>query len=126
MIRIVYEYAEHWPEQGPLAIKAPPLDLKIPVSPETARRRANGYLGLNVGVLLGADEPVLVLSQPLIWRLKVNLHLPHIGKVGQVGVIEVDALTSQVIPLSIEQNRSIQEGARDLATRYAPEAAPAI
>jgi hypothetical protein len=52
--------------------------------------------------------------------------IQNMGKVGQVGVIEVDALTSQVIPLSIEQNRAIQEGARDLATRYAPEAAPAI
>jgi hypothetical protein len=124
MIQIMYEYPERWPEQGPLAIKAPSIDLQIPVSPETARRRANGYLGLNVGILLGADEPVLVLSQPPVWRLKVNLHLPHMGKVGQVGIIEVNALTGQVVPITVAQNQSIQEAARDLATRYTPETAP--
>lgn len=125
MFQITYEYPETWPAEGPIQIDAR-LQGEIQVSPIVARRHANGYLTLEVGTLLGADEPVLVWGERPVWRLTVNLHLPHRGKVAAVGTLDVDATQGTVLPPSDEELQQMQERARDLALRFAPETATAI
>lgn len=124
MFRIIYEHTEPWPEEGPLTLDAR-LRGEIKVSPEEAQRRANGFLGMDVGVLIGADDPVLVWGERPVWRFTANMYLPHTGKIGEVGTIEVDAVTGQVVKPSPEQITAIQDRARDLAIRSAPQTAAA-
>ena len=124
MIEIADELAQGWPKQGPLQVKVPSLTMDIPLSPDVACRRANGYLGMNVGVLLGASDPRLLMSDKPLWQLSVNLHLPSIGYAGQVGTIKVDATTGKVIPLSAITIQQYQDRAHDLVIRFTPATEP--
>ena len=67
------------------------------ISDETARREANYWLLENVGNLLRADNPELVLRDRLVWRVDVALTSPTRGQVGIVGRIEIDAITGEVL-----------------------------
>lgn len=122
MFQVIYECTDPWPEEGGLTLNAQ-LRGEINISPEAARRRANGFLTMDIGVLIGADDPVLVWGERPVWRLTTNFYLPHMGNVGSVGVIEVDALTGKVVQPSTAQIKEIQDRARDLAIRFAPETA---
>ena len=51
VMQIVYEYPAQWPDEGPLHVTVPTVSVDIPIPPEIARRRANGYLGMHIGVL---------------------------------------------------------------------------
>ncbi len=124
-MQIVYEYAASWPDNGPLHVTVPTVSVDIPVSPEVARRRANGYLGMHVGLLLGTSNPQLVIGEHPLWQLAVNLHLPAVGFVGQVGVITVDATTGNVCPLSTAVIKNLQERAHDLTLHFTPATAAA-
>ena len=123
-MEIVYEYAESWPQSGPMQLTVPSVTVDIPVSPETARRRANGYLGVHIGLLLGTSDPRLIVGDPPIWKLAVNLHLPSIGYVGQVGTIAVDAISGDIIPISHETLNAMKDRAHDLIVHFAPTAEP--
>lgn len=121
-MEIVYEVTERWPNSGPMQVTVPSIQIDIPVSPETARRRANGYLAMHVALLLGTSDPRLLMGDPLTWKLSVNLHLPSIGYVGQVGTIQINALTGDVIPLSATDIQLYQERAYDLIGHFSPAA----
>ena len=63
-----------------------------------ARRKVNGLLLDRVGTGLYADEPELVISdQRMCWRVPVILALPTLGRLGQVGAVEVDVQTGEVL-----------------------------
>jgi hypothetical protein len=123
-MEIVYELTKGWPKQGALQVTVPSMTVNIPISPDKARRRANGYLGMHVGVLLGTSEPRLLMGDRPLWKLSVNLHLPSIGYVGQVGTIQVDATTGDVIPLADSTIQQYQDRAHDLVIRFAPATEP--
>lgn len=123
-MEIVYELAQAWPKQGALQVCVPSITVDIPISPDAARRRANGYLGMNVGLLLGSSDPRLLMGKQPLWKLSVNLHLPTVGYVGQVGTIHVDATTGEVIPLSATTIQQYQDRAHDLVIRFAPTTKP--
>lgn len=85
-------------------IKAAQVDINIHVSaqlnvsPFIARQKVNRLLLTEASTGLGGDEPQLVVTQDrLCWRVPVNLALPTRGKLGQVGEIDVDAQTGQVL-----------------------------
>lgn len=120
MVELVVELAQSWPDHGPLQVTIPSLTMKIPVSPDSARRRASGYLGMHVGLLLGASDPQLLLGERPVWKFSVNLHLPSCGYVGRVGAIMVDAITGAVIPLSAATIQQLQERAHDLIVHFSP------
>ena len=61
------------------------------LSAEAARREANYWLLENVGNLLRADNPELVLRDRLVWRIDVARISPARGQIGVVGRIEIDA-----------------------------------
>lgn len=121
MFQIAYEYPDEWPDSGPLKIEAQ-LKGEIQVSPEEARRKANGYITMYIGILIGADDPVLAWGDPPVWRFTCYLHLPHIGRVAPVGTIAVDTFSGEVMPLSDETIQQMQDQASDLAIRYPSEA----
>ncbi|MFN8441639.1 MAG: hypothetical protein U0175_12750 [Caldilineaceae bacterium] len=126
MFQIVYEYADAWPQQGVLHFQVPLTQMEIAVSPDSARRKANGYLTRYVSMSLLAGKPMLIMNQRPIWRIPLELQLPELNQIATLGMIEVDAHTREVIPLSAKQIRSIQDQANELIARFTPEAAAAI
>lgn len=66
-------------------------------SAEAARRQANFWLLENVGNLLRAESPELVLGDRLVWRADIVLTSPRRGRIGAVGRLEIDATTGEVL-----------------------------
>jgi hypothetical protein len=64
---------------------------------EVARRQANVWLLENVGNLLRAESPELVLGERLVWRVHIILTSPSLGSVGRIGSLELDATTGEVL-----------------------------
>lgn len=67
------------------------------LSAEAIRREANYWLLENVGNMLRADNPELVLGDQLVWRIDIVLTTPTRGQVGVVGRLELDAITGEVL-----------------------------
>jgi hypothetical protein len=124
MLQVLSEHAMEWPATGPWEIQAPPLSVRVEIAPAVARRRANGYLGLHVGMALLANNPRLLVRQRPQWRFDIDLQLPQVGKVATLGVIEVDATTGDVLALADAVITDLQERADVIATRLTPAAAP--
>ncbi len=121
MFQIIYECSEPWPEEGSLRVEIPQFRAEISVSPDSARRRANGYLGRYVAMALRSDNSMLVLGgERPVWRMSIDLYRRKLGKVATLGTIfeiNVDALTREVIPLSAEKIESIHTRANDIISR---------
>jgi hypothetical protein len=71
------------------------------LDPEVARRKANVWLLENVGNLLGATTPELILGERLFWRYDVDLGLPNLAQPGsgalyRIGQILLDAVTGEI------------------------------
>jgi len=85
-------------------IEAAKVDISIHVSATlnitqaAARRKVNVFLLNQVGTGLGSDAPTLVVQNDrLCWRVPVILALPPKGRLGQVGQIDVDAQTGEIL-----------------------------
>lgn len=124
MVRILYEHPGEWPEDGPLVVHAQ-FNGEIPISPEIARRRASGYLAKEVALFLTAGEPVLHLGEFPCWRVPAVLRLRGVGELADVGGIDVDARTGQVMSLNDDALEAMRKRANDIASHLAlsPEAA---
>lgn len=129
MIQVLYEWEGVWPEKGELQIEGRFMGKtfagKIPVSPKEAKRNANGYLSMDVAMAIVADEPILIWGERPVWRMTTSLLLDEWGRVAQVGAIDVDAMTGDVIPLTPNQIQKMQDKANELASRLTLETTPA-
>ena len=72
------------------------------VPAKEAIQRASTWLMMNAGNLLRADNPELIVSESLQWRLDVwlavpALNPPRVGLTGRIGQIYVDAETGEVL-----------------------------
>lgn len=94
--------------------------VEVQVSPDSARRRANGYLARYVGLSIEAGDPALVWGQKPAWRMPVYLTLWGWGQVAKLGELAVDALTREVLPLSSIQIKEMQDRADAIAARLTP------
>ena len=106
-------------------IRSAQVDIQVHVSvtlnitPFVARQKVGGLVLSKVGTGIGADEPTLVLSNKrVVWRVPVFLALPGLGRLGQVGEVDVDAQTGEVLADRSALNRMI-----DNANRLAPDSA---
>jgi len=97
------------PDRGLFAIDVK-LTANIQVTPEMARRRVSVFVGNEIADLLYGEAPDLVLRENgVYWRVPVVLASRSLGRVGNVGVIDVDVetgdlnITDQTIS-ELEQN----------------------
>ena len=92
------------------------LSLKLGITAQQAKRKLSRFLLDEVSLFLGPAEPLLVLSDTpsAFWRFPIELSMAKRGRVGQVGMIDVDAQTGE-LHLSDEQLTEIKLNARLLA-----------
>lgn len=81
-----------------------------------ARRKASAYVFTTIGDRLMGIEPTFVPGERPVWRVPIVLTSYENGAIGEVGVIEIDALTAEPI-VSEPQVRTIKRKAIDLARR---------
>jgi hypothetical protein len=103
------------------------LDITVSVSATievdhvTAQRKATAWLVSEVGNLLMGDTPSLVIDQRTVWRVPVLLTSPTRGIVGQVGTVDVDAVTSELL-VSPQLEQDLLAHAQQLARTVASSA----
>ncbi len=78
-----------------------------------ARRLVNREVVAELSTGLGAREPELAIrGQQLVWRVPLFLSLPGVGELGQVGDIEVDAQTGEILSDAITREQILQHAHR--------------
>ena len=102
------------PQTGRLTIDIH-LSAEVNITAIIARRKVNAFLATHVGNLLLADEPVLTMTDKIVWRVPVDLTAPPEGRLGRVGEIEVDVETGALAIDEAEINR-IRDYANHLTT----------
>ena len=70
---------------------------QLNVTDFTAQRKVSKLLLDDVGNLLYGERPSLVVGPRLLWRVPVWLALPTTGPLGQVGTLDVDAGTGEIL-----------------------------
>jgi hypothetical protein len=123
MFPVAYDYQRVWPENQSLKIEIQ-LAHEITIPPTVAQQKANGFLAGYVTLMVSSGQPTLWLKERPVWRIPAVLKLPHLGEVGVVGTIDVDAQTGTIIPLTTEQITRMQEIADAIAAHFAPETTP--
>ena len=71
------------------------------MAPAVATRKASSWLNMNAGHLLMAENPELLLDEPLRWRFDVIRSVPRLDKPGhatrdRIGRMLTDAVTGEV------------------------------
>jgi hypothetical protein len=86
------------------------------ILPFLAKTRVNGYLSRHIAFFASASgQPTFVASNPPVWRVTTALRLSDHDQVIELGVVEVNALTGEVIPLPEHQLQTMQNHAQDVA-----------
>jgi hypothetical protein len=93
---------------------ASPGEPVINITAFTARQKVSGYVGSHVSHLLIGLEPSLIFSQKrLVWRVPIVLTTPQQGRLGEVGHLDVDARTGQLL-ISPDFTEQIKQHAQAL------------
>jgi hypothetical protein len=90
---------------------------EINFTAQAARRRVNKLLLDRVG-LFYSEKPSLVVGERLLWRVPVIFSTPTTGPLGQVGELDVDVQTGEILHTP-ELLDSFKERAHALAERPA-------
>lgn len=96
----------------------------LPFIAEEARRRANSYLAQYVSTGYRAIEPELVLLKEPRWQFVIQYKAPTLSPI-RVGLLEVNALTGEVLAPTTNQIEAIRERARAYLTCNTPSPAAA-
>ena len=73
------------------------LTSQVNVTDYTVQRQVTKLLLDQVGNQLYGERPSLVIGRRLLWRVPVWLALPTTGPLGQVGTLDVDANTGEIL-----------------------------
>ncbi len=96
------------------------LSTRVNVTDFTAQRKVSKLLLDRVGNLLYGERPTLVAGRRLLWRVPVWVALPTTGPLGQVGTLDVDAQTGEILT-DADLLDAIEERAHVLAERATPQ-----
>ncbi len=99
-----------------------PLDGHGYVLGEYARRRADRYLGDEIGMYFGAADPVFAAGEPPYWQVTIFFKRYELGPF-TLGVMDVDATTGEPISLTKTQLKRIRERAHALIEFHTQAAA---
>lgn len=95
------------------------VSAEINVTARSARQRVTRLVASELGNLLHGGEPSLVVGERIVWRVPVILTYPDTGPVGEVGALDVDVETGQVL-VAPDQLTAIEIQAHALAQRTSP------
>ena len=84
------------PQSGQLAIDVH-LSATVNVTAFSARQKVTGFVADEISTNMHAGEPRLVVSERILWRVPVILSMLPSGDRGEVGTIDVDVETGQLV-----------------------------
>ncbi len=107
--------AKSFPQAAPVHLSFH-LIATLSITSEEARQRVNRQVVTELGTGLVARDPELAVSgEQIIWRVPIVLSLPDLGDLGQVGAVDIDARTGDLL-LDLDTRERIIQHARWLYT----------
>lgn len=75
------------------------LEVALHLTAAEARRRVNRQVVVELGTGLIARDPeeLVIAGEQIAWRVPIWLAVPRLGDLGQVGTVDVDARTGEVL-----------------------------
>lgn len=73
------------------------IETTINVDANTAKRKVTGWVISEVANLMGGTQPKLVIGKRTFWRVPVILTSSKTGVVGEVGAVDVDSETGELL-----------------------------
>jgi hypothetical protein len=103
------------PRTGQLTIDIR-LSATVNVTAFSARQKVTGFVADEISTNMHGGEPRLVVGERICWRVPVILSMPPTGDRGEVGIIDVDVETGQLL-VSRTLVEEIKRRAEHLTTR---------
>jgi hypothetical protein len=107
------------PEKGLLEINIQ-RTVEIIITAEQARKRVSFWLTDQVSYMMGAEPPDLAIGNQAVWRVPVSISYPQIGKLGNIGTIDVDVQTGELNTTQALQAELEQRGT-EIVERLLPD-----
>jgi hypothetical protein len=98
-----------------------PTPADVNITDSGAQRKVSKLLLDQVGNLLYGERPKLVAGRRMLWRVPVWLAMPAAGPLGQVGTLDVDTQTGEIL-FTQQALDEIAERANALAERVSSAA----
>lgn len=109
---------EKLPERGSLNLKLN-VTATINTTAEEARRKVSVFAGNHIADLISGEAPDLVWQKNgAYWRVPVVLSSRSLGRIGQIGFIDVNVETGE-LQISEQITRRIEENAQRFAAGVA-------
>jgi hypothetical protein len=86
--------------------------------------KASQWLSDNLTMHFSATDGQFESFDHPFWQFAIRFRLPRVGEIKALGLIDVDALTGKVTPLSRQQSKTIQERVRALIQHRKLASAP--
>lgn len=102
------------PKTGQLTIDIQ-LSATVNVTAFSARQKVTGFVADEISTNMHGGEPSLAVGERICWRVPVILSMPPTGDRGQVGTIDVDVETGQLL-VSRSLIEEIKQRAEHLAS----------
>lgn len=111
------------PPAGQLSIDIR-VSTSINVTAFSARQKVTGFVVDEISTNMHGGEPSLAVRDRVYWSVPVILSLPPTGDLGEVGVVDVDVETGQLV-INTALIQEIMRRGEDFALRSASETATA-
>ena len=75
------------------------LSLRLGISAKQAKRKLSRFLLDEVSLFIGPADPLLVLTagSSAVWRFPLEFSMAKQGRIGQVGTIDIDTQTGDLL-----------------------------
>jgi hypothetical protein len=84
------------PEKGHLEFT---VSVDIAITAQEAHYKVRWWLRENISMLVDADPPTLVIGTQTMWRVPAYIAFPSAGKFSDIGFVQVDATTGELLNL---------------------------
>ncbi|MEJ2208924.1 MAG: hypothetical protein P8129_07800 [Anaerolineae bacterium] len=91
------------------------LSATVNITGFSARQKVSGYVADELSTQMHGGTPKLVVGERIAWRVPVILSLPPSGDLGEVGYIDVDVETGELLTTE-ESLQEIKRHAKALAS----------
>ena len=106
------------PKVGRLDIARLSIDVRI--SAEQAREKVGEWLFDEITMMMEAERPTFIVGEPSVWRVPVIFYANNAGRLGQIGTIDVDANTGDIVPTVEEAQDKLYPPAQRMAEKLPP------
>jgi hypothetical protein len=106
------------PEKGTLEVDFQ-RRVEIIITAEQARQRASFWLTDQVSYMMGAETPDLVIGDQAVWRVPVLISYPQVGKLGNIGTIDVDVQTGE-LAITRKLQAELEQRGMEIVERLVP------